>query len=61
MTEEAKKAQAEYYRQWRKKHPEKVRKYNETYWKKRLQKMLEDNNNGENSNAETIPVDQGSV
>lgn len=30
-----------YYRKWRAKNTDKVRKHNENYWKKRVLKMLE--------------------
>ena len=32
MTEEAKEARNEYYREYRKKNPDKVKKYNADYW-----------------------------
>jgi len=32
---------AEYYRDWRKKNPEKVRKINERYWKRRAERAAE--------------------
>jgi hypothetical protein len=35
MDEDAKKARAEYYRKWREKNREKIRIYNQNYWKKR--------------------------
>lgn len=38
----AKKEQAEYMRNWRKKNPDKVRKSNHEYWKRRAQKRLAD-------------------
>lgn len=39
MTEEARKAQREYQRQWRKANPEKVRAKNERYWVRRVERM----------------------
>lgn len=35
MDEDAKKARAEYYRKWREKNREKIKIYNQNYWKKR--------------------------
>lgn len=35
MTAEARNARAEYYRQWRKRNPDKVRATNERYWQKK--------------------------
>lgn len=35
MNEAAKQARREYYREYRRKHPEKVREYNERYWTKK--------------------------
>ena len=34
MTDEAKKARAEYQRQWRKKNPEKVKAWADRHWEK---------------------------
>ena len=31
----------EYFRQWRKNNPDKVKKHNENYWRKRAEKRLE--------------------
>ena len=31
----------EYFRQWRKNNPEKVKQHNENYWRKRAEKRLE--------------------
>ena len=35
MTEEARKARAEYQRAWRKNNPDKEKRYHETYWERR--------------------------
>lgn len=37
MTEAAKKDRREYYREWRRKNPERVRAAQERYWTKRVQ------------------------
>ena len=34
MTEEAKAARRAYWREWRKKHPDKVREYQRRHWEK---------------------------
>ena len=48
--QEAKELKYQYIREWRRKHPEKVREYNERYWENRLAKQKEknerDGNNG---------------
>ena len=31
----------EYFRQWRKNNPDKVKKHNENYWRKRAEKRIE--------------------
>ena len=31
----------EYFRQWRRNNPDKVKKHNENYWRKRAEKRLE--------------------
>lgn len=31
----------EYFRQWRKNNPDKIKKYNENYWRKRAENRLE--------------------
>lgn len=31
----------EYFRQWRKNNPDKVKRHNENYWRKRAEKRLE--------------------
>ena len=38
LTEEAKKAKRDYFRRWRKKNPDKVRKYQDDYWNRKAQK-----------------------
>lgn len=37
MSYKANRSRAAYYREWRKKNPDKVRKYQETYWEKKYQ------------------------
>lgn len=37
MTEAAKKDRREYYREWRRRNPERVRAAQERYWEKRIQ------------------------
>ena len=39
LSEEARKARNEYYREWRKKNPEKVKQAQERYWKKKAKEM----------------------
>ena len=39
MNEEAKKARAEYMREWRRRNPDKTRKQRERYWARRAEKM----------------------
>jgi len=48
MNEKAKKARNEYFRNWRRQNPEKVRKHQEKYWL-RVAKKLEEGgkNNGQ--------------
>ena len=41
LSQEAKEARNAYYREWRKKNPEKMKRYQEKYWKKKAQKMQE--------------------
>ena len=41
LSEEARKARNEYYREWRKKNPEKVKQAQEKYWKKKAKEMQE--------------------
>ena len=41
LSQEAKEARNAYYREWRKKNPEKMKRYQENYWKKKAQKMQE--------------------
>lgn len=38
--EDVRKAKAQYMKEWRKKNPEKDKKYKETYWRKKAEKML---------------------
>lgn len=46
MTEEAKKARSDYFREWRKKNPEKQKAIIERYWEKKA-KELADNTDGQ--------------
>ncbi len=39
MTEEAKKARAEYRKEWQRKNKDKVKAYNERYWEKKAASM----------------------
>lgn len=41
MGEEARKAQREYMREWRRKNPEKVRAINKRYWERKAEKLAE--------------------
>lgn len=41
LDELAKEVRREYFREWRKKNPEKVRAMNQRYWQRRAQKMNE--------------------
>ena len=41
LSEEARKARNAYYREWRKKNPEKVKQANEKFWKKKAKEMQE--------------------
>ena len=53
MDAEARKAQREYYKAWRAKNPEKVRKYKEDYWKRKAEQMKEAKRDGEGQRADT--------
>lgn len=41
MNEDAKKARAEYMREWRRRNPEKTRQQRERYWARRAERMAE--------------------
>ena len=41
MSEEARQAQRAYYREWRKKNPDKIRESNRKYWEKKARIMAE--------------------
>ena len=41
ISQEAREVRNAYYREWRKKNPEKMKQYQENYWKKKAQKMQE--------------------
>ena len=40
----AKEERTRYYREWRKKNPDKVKKHNRNYWKKRVEEKLKREN-----------------
>ena len=42
LEELAREKQREYQREWRKKNPDKVRKYNKRYWMKKALEMLKE-------------------
>ena len=42
LSQEAKEARNAYYREWRKKNPEKMKRYQENYWKKKAQEIQEE-------------------
>lgn len=51
MSEEAKKARREYTREYRRKHPDKVKEWNARFWERQAKKAEEQNNVvGERSN-----------
>lgn len=52
MTEEAKKARSQYYREWRAKNPEKVKRSQERYWARKAEKMKE--NEGQEIQAKEV-------
>ena len=37
LTKEAKKVKREYFKRWRNKNPDKIRKYQEDYWNRKAQ------------------------
>ncbi len=39
LSESAKKSRAEYFREWRKRNPDKVRENNRRYWERQAQKL----------------------
>lgn len=43
MSEKARSARAEYYKQWRKANPDKVRETQERYWLRKAEKMAKAN------------------
>ena len=45
--EQIKKAKKEYYKKWRENNKEKVKKHNENYWKKRVEKLLKEEQDNE--------------
>ena len=44
IKELAREKQREYLREWRKRNPDKVREYNERYWRRRALRELKENN-----------------
>ncbi|NLD33159.1 MAG: hypothetical protein GX662_13040 [Trichococcus flocculiformis] len=52
LSEEARKARNEYYREWRKKNPEKVKQAQENYWKKKAKEMQKQKEMQEQAEAE---------
>ena len=52
MSAEARAGRAEYYRRWRKEHPEKTREYVSRYWERRL-KRQQNTNEAPNGETET--------
>ena len=42
LEELAKEARRKYIREWRRKHPDKVREWNQRYWERKGMKMLEE-------------------
>ena len=52
MTKKASAARREYLKQWRKKNPERIRLYQETYWEKKADEMERQDNGG----ALTVPA-----
>lgn len=37
-------ARREYFRRWRKNNPDKVRKHNESFWRKKAQQLIKEDN-----------------
>lgn len=52
ISKEAREARNAYYREWRKKNPEKLKQYQEKYWMKKAQEMQEQEE-GDDLNDET--------
>lgn len=42
LDEQARAARAEYFREWRKRNPDKVRENNRKYWKRQAARMAEE-------------------
>ena len=53
MNGKATAARREYMKQWRKKNPERIRQYTETYWEKKAEEMEKQ---GEDCGALTVTV-----
>ena len=52
LTQQEREARAQYFRNWRRKNKEKVKRYNQTYWQRRAERMAnEDVDGGEKQNA----------
>ena len=47
LEKEAKRLEAQYHREWRKKNPDKVKATNKRYWLKKAQKLKEETNKEE--------------
>lgn len=47
LEEAAAQARRDYVNQWRKKNPEKVKKYNADYWRRKAEKNKKEATNGE--------------
>jgi hypothetical protein len=52
MTEKAKEARRLYYREWRKKNPEKEREYHRRYWDKKAQAEAQGERGADNGEAD---------
>lgn len=55
MNEQARKAQAAYIREYRRKHPEKVRKWRENYWNKKAEQGVSENVETQENDGRTVP------
>ena len=51
LDEKAKEARREYYRQYRKRNPQKIKETNARYWQKRAAKMVEVGDDAETQRA----------
>lgn len=48
LTDAAREAMREYYREWRRNNKDKVHQYNENYWRRRAEKMQKGEDGGKN-------------